>query len=145
MSHKGWMHTVCTDNNVDLSIKRKNIIENAFVWEVTIVLLAITDICFCFLGWSFNLWKVFIILRSRLSRLRTFCIRRHFTAVSSLLAGLMRWAVCLQTRISCFSSGGTSRERDTCLVHVKHRDYTAFTMVELSSRVQHVYSGGFGW
>lgn len=31
-------------------------------------------------------------------------MRRHFTAVSSLLAGLMRWAVCLQTRISCLSS-----------------------------------------
>lgn len=57
----------------------------------------------------FYLWKVFIILRSRLSRLRTFCIRRHFTAVSSRLAGLMRWAVCLQTRISCLSSGWTGQ------------------------------------
>lgn len=85
--------------------------------------LALTDVCCVFSAFLLNLWKVFIILRSRLSRLRTFCIRRHFTAVSSRLAGLMRWAVCLQTRISCLSSvraGQTGQERGiACLVYVK--------------------------
>lgn len=71
----------------------------------------------------FHLWKVFINLRSKFSRFRTFCISRHFTAVSSLLAGLMRWAVCLQTRISCLSSGGnrTNRVGNSCWVHGKCR------------------------
>lgn len=71
---------------------------------------------FCVLCFA-NLWKVFIILRRRLSRLRTFCIRRHFTAVSSRLAGFMRWAVCLQTRISCLSSAGQTEQRESYLLN----------------------------
>ncbi len=57
-------------------------------------------------AWVWHLWKVLSFLHRRLSRFSTFCIRRHLTAVSSRLAGLMRWAVCLHTRISCFSSAG---------------------------------------
>lgn len=87
----------------------------------------------------FNLWKVFIMFRSRLSRLRTFCIKRHFTAVSSRLAGFMRWAVCLQTRISCLSSAG-QRENGTCSVHVQHTDFKV-TVMKLSSRMQYAYNG----
>lgn len=43
------------------------------------------------------LWNVLSFFLRSISRVSTFCIKRHFTAVSSLLAGLMRWAVSLQT------------------------------------------------